>query len=181
MNNLYFACTDCKVYLDAGYRWAYWLLEEPGVVSRGQPVSVDAVLSAKGYWTPSRTESADWLYEKVLPSVRHFLERHKNHPIIYGNLADFLSVDGEDFLDWLQLGFMPQLLPRYFVEYLGLKTWDEVRIFIAGQESAPWWWMLEWDGLHDKARKKFQELIDSTTVEPQVCCARSCANLTKPV
>jgi uncharacterized protein len=26
MNNLYFACTDCKTYTDAGYRWAYiWL------------------------------------------------------------------------------------------------------------------------------------------------------------
>ena len=164
MNNLYFACTDCKVYVDAGYRWAYWSLEEPAVVRRGRPVSVESVLAAEEYWTPYKTESADWLYEKVLPSVRHFLERHKHHRIIYGNMADFLPSDGEGFLDWLQLGFMPQLLPRYFVEHLGLKTWDDVRSFIAGQESEPWWWLLEWDNLHNKARKKFQELIDSESV-----------------
>jgi hypothetical protein len=101
----------------------------------------------------------------VLPSARNFLEGHKHHRIIYGNTADFLPFDGEGFLDWLQLGFMPQLLPRYFVECLGLKSWDEVRAFIAGQESAPWWWMLEWNNLHNKARKKFQELIESETVK----------------
>lgn len=176
MNNLYFACTDCKVYIDAGYGWAYWSLEEPGVVSRGLPVSVEAVLSAREYWAPSRTESADWLYEKVLPSVRKFLERHVRHSIIYGCMADFLPVDGEGFLDWLQIGFMPQMLPRYFVEYLGLKTWDEVSRFVANQDSAPWWWMLDWDNLHDKARKKFQELIDSPATDRRTCCARSCAN-----
>ena len=75
---------------------------------------------------------------------------------------------------------MPQLLPRYFAEYLGLKTWDEVRSFVAGQGSEPWWWMLDWDNLHNKARKKFQELIDSKAVKRQVCCARGCANLTEP-
>jgi hypothetical protein len=179
MDNLYFACIDCKVYLDAGYGWAYWSLEEPGVVRRGSTVSVETVLSAKEYWTPFRTESAEWLYEEVLPSARHFLERHKRHRIVYGNTADFLPFDGEGFLDWLQVGFMPQMLPRYFVEYLGLKTWDEVRSFIAGQQSPPWWWMLEWEGLHDKARKKFQELIDSGAVTRQTCCARSCANSTR--
>ena len=176
MNNLYFACTECKVYVDAGYGWAFWSLEEPGVVCRGRLVCVEAVLSAKDYWTPSRTESADWLYDKVLPSVRKFLDRHGRHSIIYGCISDFLPADGEGFLDWLQLGFMPQLLPRYFVEYLGLKTWDEVRLFVANQESAPWWWMLDWDNLHDKARRKFQELIDSPAANRRACCARSCAN-----
>jgi hypothetical protein len=181
MNNLYFACMDCKVYLDAGYLWAYWSLEEPGVVRRGRHVSVESVLSAKEYWSPSKTESADWLYEKVLPSVGDFLERHKDHPVIYGQMADFLQLDGEGFLDWLQLGFMPQLSPRYFIEYLGMKTWDEVCSFIACQESAPWWWMLEWDNLHDKARRKFQELIDSGRFHEQICCARNCANSTEPM
>ena len=181
MHNLYFACMDCKVYVDAGYRWAYWSLEETGVVRRGGPVSVEKVMSAKEYWTPYKTESADWLYEKVLPSVRRFLERHKGHSITYGNQADFLPSDGEGFLDWLQLGFMPQLLPRYFAEYLGLKTWDDVRSFVAGQEGEPWWWMLDWDDLHNKARKKFQELIESEPVNRQVCCARGCADVTESV
>lgn len=172
MNNLYFACLDCKVYVDAGYRWAFWSLEEPGLVARGRRVSVESVLSAGEYWKPYKTESADWLYKNVLPSVDLFLRSHNTHAVIYGALADFLPGDGDGFLDWLQLGFMPQLLPRYFVEYLGLKTWDEVRSFVAVQESTPWWWMLEWDNLHDKVRNKFQELIDSQTVKPQSCCAR---------
>jgi hypothetical protein len=35
--------------------------------------------------------------------------------------------------------------------------------------------------LHDKARKKFQELIDAPTINRQACCARSCVNSTKPI
>ncbi|HXG94812.1 MAG TPA: hypothetical protein VNN73_20910 [Blastocatellia bacterium] len=161
MNNLYFACTDCKTYVDAGYGWACWSLEETGIVTRGKPVSIERVLAAREYWNPHRTESADWLYKEVLPSVRQFLREHYYHRVIFGNTSDFLSQDGEDFLDWLQVGFMAQLLPRYFVERLGLKTWDEVRSFISDQTTAPWWWMLEWENLHDKARRKFQQLVES--------------------
>ena len=161
MTNLYFACTDCKVYVDAGYRWASWWLEEPGIVKRGKPVSVESVLSAREYWTPAKTEGAQWLYTEVLPSVRRFLGEHQGHQIVFGNTADFLSIGGDDLLDWMQVGFSPLLLPRYFVERLGLQTWDQVSSFIARQDSTPWWWMLEWDDLHDKARSKFQELVES--------------------
>ena len=159
MTNLYFACTDCKVYVDAGYRWASWWLEEPAVVARGESVSVDSVLSASEYWSPVKSDSADWLYSEVLPSVRHFLSEHKSHRIVFGNTADFFG--GDDLLDWMQVGFLPLLLPRYFVERLGFKSWDQVSNFIGRQDSAPWWWMLEWDDLHAKARKKFQELVES--------------------
>jgi len=161
MTNLYFACTDCKVYVDAGYRWASWWLEEPGVVKRGKPVSVESVLSAREYWAPGATDGALWLSTEVLPSVRRFLEEHKDHPLVFGPTADFLASGGDGVLDWMQVGFLPLLLPRYFVERLGFKTWDEVANFIARQDSAPWWWMLEWDDLHDKARRKFQELVES--------------------
>lgn len=175
MSDLYFACTDCKVYVDAGYRWALWWLDEPGIVNQGKRVSVESVLGAREYWNPSKTESADWLYKEVLPSVRHFLGEHKHHCIVFENTANFLLFEGEGFLDWMQVGFQPQLLPRYFVEQLGLKTWDQVRDFIATQEAAPWWWLLEWEGLHDKARKKFQELIRSRNSSRQIVCARTCA------
>jgi hypothetical protein len=171
MNNLYFACADCKIFVDAGYRWAYWSLEETGVVARGMPVSVESVLEAQDYWMPSKTESADWLYKEVLPSVRCFLGAHKHHRVVFGNTSDFLPADGCAFLDWMQIGFMAQLLPRYFIERLGLKTWDQVRDFIATENAAPWWWMLEWEGLHDKARNKFQELIESTDANEQLHCA----------
>ncbi|PYT03427.1 MAG: hypothetical protein DMF60_18420 [Acidobacteria bacterium] len=161
MNNLFFACTDCKVYVDAGYRWASWWLEEPGIVKRGKPVSVASVLSAREYWTPAKTDGAQWLYTEVLPSVRRFLEEHKGHHLMFGNTADFLASDGDGLLDWMQVGFLPLLLPRYFVERLGFKTWDQVSNFIARQDSAPWWWMREWDDLHAKVRKKFHELVES--------------------
>lgn len=163
MVNLYFACTDCKVYADAGYRWASWWLEEPRIVKRGKPVSVESVLSAREYWTPAHTESANWLYSEVLPSVRRFLQEHARHRLLFGNTADFVSSDDDDLLDWMQVGFSPVLLPRYFVERLGFQTWDQVSNFIAGQDSTPWWWMLEWDDFHKKARSKFQELVESRT------------------
>jgi len=168
MSNLYFACTDCKTYVDAGYRWASWWLEEPGIVKRGKAVRVDLVLSAREYWTPTKTDSADWLYSEVLPSVRRFLGEHQTHQIVFGNTADFLSIGADDLLDWMQVGFSPVLLPRYFVERLGLQTWDQVSSFIARQDSTPWWWMLEWDDLHAKARRKFQELIESRS-NSQLC------------
>ena len=47
MNNLYFACCDCKIYIDAGYRWAYWELEEARIVARRKPVDVESVLKAE--------------------------------------------------------------------------------------------------------------------------------------
>jgi hypothetical protein len=161
MNNLYFACANCKIYVDAGYGWAHWSLEETGVVKRGEPVSVEAVLAARQYWQPSETESAEWLYKEVLPSARRLLEEHRHHRIVFGNTADFLSHDRDGFLDWLQLGFLPQLLPRYFAEHLGLLTWEQVCGFISKQETAPWWWMLEWENLHEKVRKKFEQFAAS--------------------
>jgi hypothetical protein len=163
MNNLYFACLDCKSYVDAGYRWASWWLEEPGIVGRGKPVSVDRVLSAREYWAPGNTDSAKWLYSEVLPSVRRFLEEHRCHRIVFGPTGDFLSPDSSGMLDWMQVGFLPLLLPRYFVERLGFQTWDQVATFISRQDSAPWWWMLDWDDLHTKARSKFIELVESKT------------------
>jgi hypothetical protein len=30
MNNVYFACADCRVLIDAGYLWAYWQLDHAG-------------------------------------------------------------------------------------------------------------------------------------------------------
>ena len=52
MTFLFFACCDCKIYTDAGDRWAYWELEGRGVVGRGVPVDVEAVLNATGFWNP---------------------------------------------------------------------------------------------------------------------------------
>src|SRR5436190_24250446 len=107
MNNLYFACTDCYIYIDAGYRWAYWTLENAVLVKRGQSVCVENVFLFNEYWNPpiesnldfsvngitipipsqfiseSISDKPHWLYDEVLPSVRDFLKEHQRHHIIF--------------------------------------------------------------------------------------------------
>lgn len=172
MNNLYFACTDCKIFVDAGYRWALWFLEDAGIVERGKPISAESVLSAEDYWNPPRSEASTWLYKEVLPSVRRFLGEHRRHRIVFGNTSEFLSSGDEGVFDWMQVGSSLQLLPRYFVESLGFVTWDQVSRFVARQEATPWWWLLEWEGLHEKARRKFEDLVRSKHAERVV--SRTC-------
>ena len=165
MNNLYFACTNCKVFVDAGCRWAYWTLEHSGIVKRGEEISTDAILSSEPYWNPGREKGAggkveaDLLYRDVLPSVRLFLKTHRDHEILFGESEDFFSLDDESFLEWKQLGYLLVELPRYFVEELGHKTWDEVCEYMEQQMEKPWWWKLEWDDRHQKVRKKFESLV----------------------
>ncbi len=62
MNFLYFACSDCKIYIDPEYRWAYSELEQATIVSRGKEANVEAVLAAENYWRPSLNEQTLWLY-----------------------------------------------------------------------------------------------------------------------
>ena len=89
MNNLYFACADCKVYVDAGYRWAYWELEKAGIVSRNQMVSVEAVLGADSYWNPPLEDSSNWLYQEIFPTLREFLSTHRFHKVVFGQEEEF--------------------------------------------------------------------------------------------
>ena len=42
VNDRYFGCRTCKTYTDAGYRWARYQLEDPGIVQDEQPVDVEA-------------------------------------------------------------------------------------------------------------------------------------------
>ncbi|MBD2020536.1 hypothetical protein H6F43_10085 [Leptolyngbya sp. FACHB-36] len=130
MNDLYFACKNCKVFVDAGYRWAYWTLEQPGIVKRKEVIVAEVVLSAEEYWNPDLGEGSNWLYKGVLLSVREFLAIHREHEIIFGEYEDFISWDDESFLEWKQLGYLLTSLPRYFVEELKFKSWDEVCEYI---------------------------------------------------
>lgn len=79
MNRVMFACSECRVFIDAGYRWAFCELEEPGIVSKNEAVNVAAVLGARTYWAAPNDEESKWLTEKVLPAVKLFLEEHRNH------------------------------------------------------------------------------------------------------
>src|SRR5215831_11585597 len=159
MNNLYFACRDCKIYIDAGYRWAYWELEAAGVVARGKPVDIQAVLGAESYWNPPKDENSGWLYGQVFPSLREFFQAHKSHQLVIGELDHFAPLT-DDF-DWMQVGYCLMPTPRYLVEVLGLKSWDEVHAYIVERKPPLWWWEDHWGdpSTHEKAKQKFEELF----------------------
>ena len=56
VNSRYFAYRDHLRYVDAGYRWAYWTLEQPGVVSLGQAIELGEVFACEAYWNPPAEE-----------------------------------------------------------------------------------------------------------------------------
>lgn len=161
MNNLYFACSDCKIYLDAGYRWAYWELEEPCIVERGEQVDVAAVLDAECYWNPPQEENSEWLYQEIFPVLKHFLNEHRLHKVIFGESEDFAPVESDSYFDWLQIGFLAGLTPRYFIEVLKLQNWGQVIDYVKQQQNKPWWWEYAYDDeqTHHQVKEKFLELV----------------------
>jgi len=115
MNNLYFICPSCKVFIDAGYRWAYWTLEDAGVVARDQTVDPQKVFAAEEYWNPEKDDISKWLYDEVFPSVRAFLEEHGSHDVVFDEHDRFRDEGGVNwFLEWIQEGFLSDPLPRFF-------------------------------------------------------------------
>jgi hypothetical protein len=164
MNNLYFACGDCKIYIDAGYRWAYWQLEEAGVVSRNDNVNVDAVLATASYWNPPRDDDSRWLYEKIFLPLQQFLDAHRSHRIVFGTSEDFApDMDDYDFA-WMQTGYLATPTVRYLVEVLSLKSWQEVAEYMEAMEIQPAWWQDTWSGNpspREKGREKFEELVSA--------------------
>ncbi len=103
MNTRYFICKTQKKYTDAGYRWAYWQLEEKGVITLGTPVDIDAVLSDHDYWNPDDSEKNEWLSTEILPTVRQFLEAHRAEGIEYVD-EDFLSAQWDLGYEWREVG-----------------------------------------------------------------------------
>jgi hypothetical protein len=101
MNFRYFACPVCKKFTSAGYRWAYWCLEHPGLVEPNKPVDIGALLSASEYWQPPLDRDSTWLYEEVFPLVKAFLSEHADHRIIFVESGDFF--DREDFDSWVEI------------------------------------------------------------------------------
>ena len=160
MNNVYFACRECRTYTDAGYRWAYSRLEKPGTVSQGAVVKVDCLLSVDSYWKPEPNEHNLWL-TSVLSHAKHFILRHKSHPIVYGDLERVMGVDLDEYerLGWMNehpLG-ETDLQPRNFLEQLGMRTWGEATAYLASRPEKPWWY--RWPSARVAARRKFDELI----------------------
>ncbi len=158
MNDLFFGCTTCHIFVDAGYRHAYWTLEEAGIVSRSAPVDVHAVFETKEYWEVDE----DWLI-KLLPAVRAFLETHQEHQILFGDgeeLGFVPAYEGDYRLfDWLMdAGDAYEELPRYYIERMGFRQWDQV-VEHNSTSDPPWWWGDE--EYRNAAKQKFLALVAS--------------------
>lgn len=161
MNNLYFACCDCKIYIDAGYRWAYWKLQESGIVSRRSSVNVKAVLNSTDYWNPPPDEESRWLRDDVLPNVWQFLLNHRCHHIAFGEEEEFAPIESDDYFAWMQIGYLAQPTPRFFVEVMGFTSWDQVGRYISGLAIPPAWWEVTWidPSPHERAKHEFENLV----------------------
>ncbi len=160
MNNLYFACTDCRIYVDAGYRWAYWQLEATQLVARGQAVNIEAVLAATNFWSPPDDGNSAWLTREVFPSLREFFAAHAAHRVIFGEQEQIITTEAEHF-EWMQVGYLLEPSPRYFVEVLGMRSWVEAVSYMESLESPPWWWRYRdaEPSLAEKARRKMEKLL----------------------
>lgn len=156
MNDVYFACMDCREMVDAGYRWAHWALERTGVVERLRPVTADAIFSAPAYWNASGEPDSEWVSEEVLPRVRVFLEKHRNHRLTYGESEDICGA-GDDVLGWLDHSQLPMVTLRYLIEVLELRSWAEVLDWFKVSGHKPWWWYEP--ELRDSARVRFQSMV----------------------
>ena len=159
MNDIYFVCSACRVYVEAGYRHAYWTLEDPGIVNRKDPVDPKAVLEANEYWDVD----AEWLVQ-LLPAVRRFLLEHCDHQVRFGDSEEVALpfLDSADGLEWLmEAGFVLEEGPRYWAERLGLTAWEEVSAHVASSRFKPHCWAD--DALRQAARQKFTALVDQRT------------------
>ena len=120
MNCVYLICRDCKTYIDAGYRWAYWSLEEPQIVRPGEQFSANAVLNATTYWA---VPGGGWPTLAHLALVRQFLLSHASHHLTYGDTETFLPDDDDDaILDWMEVGSNPKPSVRGFAQRIKCQT-----------------------------------------------------------
>lgn len=168
MQDLYFACSTCKTYWDAGSRWCYWTLEHPGIVRRGKVVSVESVLAAEEYWSDGQEQ---WLAE-LLPRVKNRLLTHAEHRIVYGEDDDFVqdpNYEYVSFFEWIcDDDASPRdgthLTPRAFIDRFGVLTWDDALRYVDEQlEREPWWWSIEY--FRRRARKWFDARAATLTAE----------------
>lgn len=155
VNERYFVCRDCKMYIDAGYRWCYWELEHSGIVERGETVNMDAVLGHETFWNPVKDSQSDWLYNDVFPAIRAFFDEHRGHDVRYWEEND-LPDDAE--LHWLQLGRVSDPSARYLTEVLGLVRWEEVLAWKEQSDILARSWRTLWDV--DGRREMFRQAFE---------------------
>ncbi len=86
---------------------------------------------------------------------------HRRHRVVFGEEEEFAPINGDDYFDWMQTGYLLVPSPRYLAEVLELQSWDQVREYIQAQKIPPAWWEVTWGdpSPHEKAKLKFEELI----------------------
>jgi hypothetical protein len=165
VNELYFRCETCKRFVEAGYRWAYATLVEPGVVHADDyvtggtslpAVSAEAVLGAAPYW---QVAAQDALLAQQLDRVRTFLLHHGKHTLSFGDIHR-LHRPAHEWLSWLSEDGETAPLPRYFAEVLKLKSWADVESHVRTLRVPPWWWSGD---NRIAARRKFEESVQGVT------------------
>jgi hypothetical protein len=153
MNDVYFRCEDCKIYIDAGFHWAAHTLEEANVVQQEHDVAVEKVLACNDYW-----ETKNPKVQAILQQVAQFLFAHQHHRIMYGDSQFLFRGEGNEYLNWMyDTDEDIKLLPRDFVERLGFASWEEVLSYLNTLEYPPWW-VYDDDDLK-KVKDKFLQLV----------------------
>lgn len=130
----FFACTDCRIFVNAGGRCVRGL-EAREVVRVGGAVDADRVLGEAGYWDDPAEIYPDWRRE-VLDPVRSFLTEHAEHGVVFFDEAKVRSIGDEEMLDWLQVGSEARWSPRHFAEVLALRQWAEVQEYVRQNERS---------------------------------------------
>lgn len=102
MNCVYFACPACRVFTDAGYRWAYWTLEDKGIVQLGEGVPITSLLECEEYWNPPEAEKSEWLCDKILPTVSTFIRNHADHGLVYVD-SDLITREESILYNWTEV------------------------------------------------------------------------------
>ena len=100
MNDVFFACRDCKSYINAGYRWPVSTLFPDHWGQFPLKLDVQAVLSHREYWGG---ETLHPYLTEVLPAARRFLLSHEAHDLVFGDVESFMDFDdpGHRYLEWL--------------------------------------------------------------------------------
>ena len=133
------------------------MLEEPGIVKRGETVDPALVIAAEEYWNPGLDERSSWLLEEVLPSVRRFLAEHSAHRIVFGEDSMYFDSSPEWFLEWIQEGFLATPLPRALFERLRLNSWRGVCGYVKNLKNKPSWWRDQQE--RDRAERWYKERL----------------------
>lgn len=179
MSDLLFRCEDCKSCVPAGGRWAYLMLEKPGVIQADDLadggtaiplMAAEAVLAADAYWRgPASDDTERSRIAAQLELARGFLMAHRDHRLSFGGTRR-LHLTASDWLDWLCEEPRFRLMPRFLIERMGLRTWAEVRDFMEQQRSPAAWW--EVPDLRREARLRFDALVAAATTSPAPPAAR---------